>query len=151
MSRIRKYGGMALLFLAFLIAAQAGVSFFVRTHRMRGYLIAHWDRACGRPVQAGSFSMQILPIPELDVDAVTIGEDPAFGHEYFLRAEHMTARFRWLGMLRGHFEFGAMSLTRPSLILVRNAGGRWNLEGWLPPARASAAGAGLSSRPQVPA
>jgi len=28
-----------------------------------------------------------------------------------------------------------MSLTRPSLILVRNAEGRWNLQGWLPPAR----------------
>jgi AsmA-like C-terminal region/AsmA family len=86
-------------------------------------------------VQAGRFSAQILPLPELHVDAVTIGEDPAFGNEYFLRAERMTARFRWLGLLRGHFEFGTMSFTRPSLILVRNNDGRWNLEGWLPPAR----------------
>ena len=86
-------------------------------------------------MQVGRFSVQILPIPELDVDAVTIGEDPAFGNEYFLRAEHMTARLRWLGLLRGHFEFGTMSFTRPSLILVRNADGHWNLEGWLPPAR----------------
>ena len=30
-----------------------------------------------------------------------------------------------------------MSFTRPSLILVRNAQGRWNLEDWLPPANTS--------------
>lgn len=137
MIRFRKYGGIAVLLMAVILAAQAGVSLLVRTHGMREYLIAHLESAFGRPVQAGRFSVQILPIPELDVDAVTIGEDPAFGSEYFLRADQMTARFRWLGLLRGHFEFGTMSFTRPSLILVRNAAGHWNLEGWLPPARAA--------------
>lgn len=135
MIRLRKYAGIAIIALTVILSVQAGVSLLVRTGRMRGYLTAHMESAFGRPVQAGRFSVQILPIPELDVDAVTIGEDPAFGNEYFLRAEHMTARFRWLGLLRGHFEFGTMSFTRPSLILVRNSDGRWNLEGWLPPAR----------------
>jgi len=37
-------------------------------------------------------------------------------------------------LLRGHFEFGTLAFSRPSLILVRNAEGRWNLERWLPPA-----------------
>src|SRR5208282_5713465 len=136
MIRVRKYGRIALLVVALLVAVQVGVSFLVRTHRVRGYLIAHLESAFGRPVEVGRFSVGILPIPQLDVEGVTIGEDPAFGHEYFLRAEHLGASFRWLGLLRGHFEFGTMSLTRPSLILVRNAEGRWNLEGWLPPARA---------------
>ncbi|HYA62197.1 MAG TPA: AsmA family protein [Candidatus Sulfotelmatobacter sp.] len=140
MSRLRKYGGIALLILALLVAVQVGVSFLVKTHRMRGFLIAHLESAFGRPVQVGDFSIQILPMPELDMDGVTIGEDPAFGSEYFLRAERMTASFRWMGLLRGSFQFGTMSLTRPSLILVRNAAGRWNLEGWLPPAQAKSAG-----------
>jgi hypothetical protein len=151
MSRLRKYGGIALVVVALLICVQIGVSFLVRTHRMRGYLIAHLESAFGRPVQVGRFSVQILPMPELGVEAVTIGEDPAFGHEYFLRTEHMAARFRWMGLLRGQFEFGTMALTRPSLILVRNAGGRWNLEDWLPPARAVTGGVALASRPQPPA
>lgn len=149
MIRFRKYGGIAVLLMAVILAAQAGVSLLVRTHRMREYLIAHLESAFGRPVQAGRFSVQIVPIPELDVDAVTIGEDPAFGNEYFLRADQMTARFRWLGLLRGHFEFGTMSFTRPSLILVRNAAGHWNLEGWLPPARSTqgpSAGTSTQSR-----
>ena len=124
---------MALLVAVLLV--QGGVSLLVRTNRMRQYLVAHLERAFGRPVEVGRFSVQVLPLPELDVDAVTIGEDPAFGNEYFLRADHMTARLRWLGLFRGHFEFGTMSFTRPSLILVRNSEGRWNLERWLPPAR----------------
>jgi len=116
---------------------------------MREYLVAHLEGSFGRPVQVGRFSMQILPIPELDAEGVTIGEDPAFGHEYFLRAERMTARFRWLGLLGGHFEFGTMSLTKPSLILVRTAEGRWNLERWLPPAQVS--GTYAAAGPQLPA
>src|SRR5208282_2036033 len=151
MIRVRKYGRIALLVVALLVAVQVGVSFLVRTHRVRGYLIAHLESAFGRPVEVGRFSVGILPIPELDVDAVTIGEDPAFGHEYFLRAEHMAASFRWIGLLRGHFEFGTMSLTRPSLILVRNAEGRWNLEDWLPPVKAKPGDAGTFYGPQQPA
>jgi AsmA-like protein len=135
MIRLRKYGGIVVALLAAILAMQAGVSLLVRTQRGRGYMIAHLERAFGRPVQAGRFAVQILPIPEIDIDAVTIGEDPAFGNEYFLRAEHMTARFRWMGLLQGHLEFGTVSFSRPSLILVRNNGGRWNLQGWLPPAR----------------
>jgi AsmA-like protein len=148
MSRLRKYGGITLLIFALFIVAQVGVSFLVRTQGMRGYLIAHLESAFGRPVQAGEFSVQLLPMPELEVDAITIGEDPAFGHEYFLRAERMTARLRWSGLLRGHFQFGTMSLTRPSLILVRNVEGRWNLEGWLPPARAKAPSANGAANPE---
>jgi AsmA family len=135
MIRLRKYGGIVVVLLVVILALQAGVSLLLRTQRMRGYMIAHLESAFGRPVQAGRFAVQILPIPELDIDAVTIGEDPAFGNEYFLRAEHMTARLRWMGLLGGHFEFGTISFTRPSLILVRNSDGRWNLQGWLPPAR----------------
>jgi hypothetical protein len=41
-----------------------------------------------------------------------------------------------------------MSLSRPSLILVRNGSGRWNLEGWLPPARPMASAASISAAPQ---
>lgn len=140
MARIQKYGGLAVVLVVALFAVQAGVSLVVRTHRIQAYLTAHLEQAFGRPVQAGRFSVQILPVPELDAEAVTIGEDPAFGNEYFLRADEMTARLRWLGLLRGHFEFGTMSFSRPSLILVRNAEGHWNLERWLPPARPLPAG-----------
>jgi len=125
-----------------LVAVQASLSLLVKTRGVRSYLTARLEAAFGRPAQVGDFSFTLLPFPELDLEGVTIGEDPAFGHEYFLRAERMNASLGWAGLLRGHFEFGAMSLTRPSLILVHNAEGRWNLEGWLPPARGRSSGGG---------
>jgi hypothetical protein len=131
----RKWWKPALAILVSLIALQAGVSLLVRTRRVHGYLVAQLERAFGRPVEVKSFDVRILPSPQLDADSVTVGEDRAFGYEYFLRAEHMSAGLRWMGLLRGHFEFGTMSLSKPSLILVRNAEGRWNLERWLPPAK----------------
>lgn len=129
-----------MLLLVLFVAAQVIVSFALRTRRMHGYLIAHLERAFGRPVQVSEFSARILPIPRLEMDGITIGEHPAFGQEYFLRAEAMQASLRWMGLLRGKFELGTMSLTRPSLILVRSASGRWNLEDWLPPSAGRSSG-----------
>jgi hypothetical protein len=138
MNHLRNWWRPALLLLMLVVVTQAGVSLLVRTHRVHGFLTRHLERAFGRPVEVAHFSVLLLPSPQLDADRITIGEDPAFGNEYFLRAAHLTAGLRWTGLLRAHFEFGTLSLSRPSLILVRNSGGRWNLERWLPPAKASA-------------
>jgi len=137
--KIRKWRNLALAVVAVVIAGQVGVSVLVHTRRVRGYLVAHVERAFGRPVEVTQLNVGILPRLRLDAEGVSVGEDPAFGYEYFLRAEHLTASLRWTGLLRGHFEFGTLSLSRPSLILVRNAQGRWNLEQWLPPAPGNAA------------
>lgn len=120
--------------MALLVVAQIGVSLLVRTKRMHAYLTAQLEKAFGRPVEVKSFAVQLLP-PRFEADYVTVGEDPAFGSEYFLRADGLAASLRWSGFLRGHFEFGALSLSKPSLTLVRNAQGRWNLERWLPPTK----------------
>jgi hypothetical protein len=138
MNRVRKWWRAALVLVAVLVALQAGVSLLVRTGGIQAFLTKHLERAFGRPVEVAHFNVSLLPSPQLDADQVTIGEDPAFGSEYFLRAEHLSARLRWTGLLRAQFQFGTLSLSRPSLILVRNQQGRWNLERWLPPANPSA-------------
>jgi hypothetical protein len=129
---------VALAIAALLVAVQVAVSLLVHTRRVRAYLTTQLERAFGRPVEVKSFDVRLLPAPRLDAEQVTVGEDPAFGNEYFLRADNLSAALRWTGLLRGHFEFGTLSLGHPSLILVRNNQGRWNLERWLPPAKASA-------------
>jgi len=151
MARIRTYGKWIAVVVILLLFAQMGLPYVMRTRHMRAYLLAHLERSFGRPVQARDFSMQILPFPRVDVEGVSIEEDPSFGHEYFLRADRLTASVRWLGLLRGHFDFGTISLSRPSLILVRNGQGRWNLEGWLPPSAQRSAPTGLTYGPQRPA
>jgi len=136
MNGVQKFWKWALVLVALIVGVQLSVSFALRTKRMHGYLIGNLEREFGRPVQVSQFSAEFLPMPRLDMDGVTIGETPEFGHEYFLRADRMQASLGWLALLRGHLAFGTMSLTRPSLILVRNANGRWNLEDWLPPSSA---------------
>jgi hypothetical protein len=141
MQLVRKWWRLAVSIAALLIAAQIGASFLARASGVHKYLVAQLEGAFGRTVEVRHFNILLLPRPVLDAEQVSIGEDPAFGNEYFLRAEHLTGGLRWSGLLRGHFEFGTLSLSRPSLILVRNDGGEWNLERWLPPAK-STLGAG---------
>jgi AsmA family len=141
MHRVRKWWRLALSIAALVIAAQIGVSILALVRGVHSYLTAHLERAFGRTVEVRQFNILLLPSPILEAEQVSIGEDPAFGNEYFLRAERLTARLRWRGLLRGRFEFGTMSLSRSSLILVRNDEGAWNLERWLPPAK-STLGAG---------
>src|SRR5437867_5917944 len=135
MSKLRKWWKSGLAIVLAVVALQMAMSFLVRTHRVHTYLTARLERAFGRPVEVRSFDARIFPNLQLSADGVTVGEDPAFGYEYFLRAEHLSAGLRWTGLLRGRFEFGTLSFSRPSLTLVRNYQGQWNLARWLPPAK----------------
>ena len=135
MTNLRNSWKIALWVTAILVATQIAASISVRTPRVRNYFSARLEDAFGRPVQVKHFNIEILPSPRIYASGVTVGEDPAFGYEYFLRAEQLTAGLRWSGFLRGRFEFGTLSLDQPSLTLVRNSEGRWNLEDWLPPAK----------------
>ena len=98
MKTLRKWWKPALALVVLLVALQVGVSLLVRTHRVHGYLVAQLERAFGRPVEVGTFDVQILPSPRLDANNVTVGEDPGFGYEYFLRAERLSAGLRWMGV-----------------------------------------------------
>jgi hypothetical protein len=137
MSNLRNSWKLGLSVAVLLIAAQLSLSLAVRTRRVHNYLGARLESAFGRPVQVKHFNLEIFPSPRIYATGVTVGEDPAFGYEYFLRAEHLTAGLRWSGFLRGRFEFGTLSLGQPSLTLVRSREGRWNLEDWLPPPQKS--------------
>src|SRR5215471_8741143 len=137
MNAIRKWWKLAVAVTLAVVALQIGVSLLVRTHRVHAYLVAYLKRSFGRLVEVGSFGVRFVPILQLYAEGVTVGEAPSFGYEYFLRAEHLSASVRWSGLLRGHFEFGTLSFSKPSLTLVRNYQGHWNLERWLPPAKGS--------------
>lgn len=124
----------ALIFAIALVVASMGFSRALRTNSARQYLIAHLDASFGRTVEVGRFDFSLLDGARLEAHSVTVAEDPHFGNEYFLRADTLTAGLRWPALLSGHFEFGSLSLLRPSLNLVRDAQGHWNMERWLPPA-----------------
>ena len=119
----------------------------VITHtRLHRRLTARLAAAFGRPVEVGRFDFSLWTGPALEADSVVVADDPRFGHEYFLHAESLTIRFRWQSLLRGRLELGTLSLSHPSLNLVRNPDGDWNLYEWLPkPTPSAFAGATDSS------
>jgi uncharacterized protein involved in outer membrane biogenesis len=119
--------------LGILLAGTNALGSWVVQHtRIRGRLNARLRSAFGRPVEVGRYSLDLLDGPALEASSISVAEDPRFGHEYFLRADSMTIRLRWLPLLAGHLELGTLSVSRPSLNLVRISDGRWNIEGWLP-------------------
>jgi hypothetical protein len=133
--------------------ASAGISLLIRHTPLQKKITARLAAAFGRPVEVGSYNFTLLDGPTLRAQSVTFGEDPRFGHEYFLRAESVNVRLRWQGLLLGHLQLGTVSLDHPSLNLVRNSDGDWNLAEWLPkppPASSSGVVSG-SSAPGVPA
>jgi AsmA-like C-terminal region len=130
--------------LLFFWLASTGISLLITHTRLQTRITNRLENVFGRPVEVGRYDFSLWGGPTLNAESVTFAEDPRFGHEYFLRAESVTVRLRWQSLLRGHMELGTVSLVRPSLNLVRNAVGDWNLAEWLPHPPVS------SFRPTVP-
>ena len=118
--------------LIFFWIASTGISLLITHTRLQSRITGRLENVFGRPVEVGRYDFSLWGGPTLIAESVIFAEDPRFGHEYFLRAESVTVRLRWQSLLRGHMELGTVSLTRPSLNLVRNADGDWNLAEWLP-------------------
>lgn len=126
-------GTIAILAVVALVwAGDAALSLLVQHSRFRARLTTRLEAAFGRPVEVGSYAFSIWDGPVLEADSVKIGEDPRFGNEYFMRADSISVGLHWLSLLRGHVSMGTLSLDHPSLNLVRDATGEWNVEEWLP-------------------
>jgi len=128
-----------LVLVALVWAGDTAISLLVQHSRFRARLTTRLEAAFGRPVQVGSYGFSIWDGPVLEADSVKVGEDPRFGNEYFMRADSISVGLHWLSLLRGHVSMGTLSLDHPSLNLVRDAGGEWNVEEWLPRPEASGA------------
>jgi hypothetical protein len=84
----------------------------------------------GRPVHFDRLSLTLLPIPGFTLENFVVDEDPVFGSEPVLRADEVRVTLR-VSSLWQHAEFSKISLTDPSVNLVRAPNGHWNIEGIL--------------------
>jgi len=141
--RKRNWLRLVVIVAVSVFAAGAVFSRALQTGAARRYLITRLAASFGRPVEVARFDFSLLDGARLEAHSVTVAEDPSFGNEYFLRAETLTAGLRWGALFSGRFEFGSLSLLRPSLNLVRDADGHWNIERWLPPAQPGASRPGF--------
>ena len=112
--------GVLLLLALFLVRPGA--------NRLRARIVGSISLAVGRQVEVSSVHVRLLPRPGFDLENFVVHEDPAFGAEPVLRAAEVTASLRLISLLYGRLEIARLSLTEPSLNLVRNREGHWNLE-----------------------
>jgi AsmA family/AsmA-like C-terminal region len=96
--------------------------------KLRSRLVRSLTIALGRQVDVGSVTVRLLPLPSFDLQNVTVHEDPSFSAEPMVRSQDVTAILRISSLLRGRLEISRLSFSEPSLNLVRNNQGHWNLE-----------------------
>ncbi len=83
--------------------------------------------ALGRRVTLDNVSLHFLPRPGFDLEGLVIYDDPVFSAEPMIRAQEVSAAIRFYSLFRGRLEIATLSATEPSINLVRNHEGRWNL------------------------
>ncbi len=103
----------------------------ISVNRLQRRIARSIGDSLGRPVHLDRVTLNLLPLPGFTLENFVVAEDPAFGAEPVIRANTVTARLRIRSLWRRQVEFSNISLTDPSVNLVRNAQGKWNLEGIL--------------------
>ena len=82
----------------------------------------------GRRVEVAAVHIRFLPRPGLELENLTIHDNPEFGAEPLLRSSDVAAWLRVISLLRGRIEISSLSLSDASLNLSRNSQGKWNFE-----------------------
>jgi AsmA protein len=103
----------------------------VNVNRLRRRIAASMSASLGRPVHMDSVRLNLLPVPGFTLENLVVSEDPAFGYEPTIRANTVQVTLRPSSLWRRQVEFSNIRFIDPSLNLVRNADGRWNLESLL--------------------
>ena len=112
-----------------VIAALVLILFLFRpgVYKLRIRIAGSIGSALGRRVVIDNVSLHFLPRPGFDLEGLVIYDDPAFSAEPMIRAQEVSAAIRFRSLLRGRLEIATLSANEPSVNLVRNDDGRWNL------------------------
>jgi hypothetical protein len=117
----RVIGSTALLLLAlFLVRPQSGL-----LHRK---VAESLSMELGRRIEIGAVHIRFLPRPGLELENLTIYDNPEFGAEPLLRSPDVSAWLRVSSLLRRRIEISSLDLNDASLNLSRNSEGKWNFE-----------------------
>jgi hypothetical protein len=100
-------------------------------YHLRTRIASSIGSALGRRVSIDNVHLRLLPRPGFDLEGLVIDDDPAFSAEPMIRAQEVSAAIRLRSLLRGRLEIANLSANEPSINLVRNEQGRWNLSSLL--------------------
>jgi hypothetical protein len=123
----------ATAFLA-LVAALALLPPYINGERYRHRIAEAMSQGLGRPVHIDTVSFHLLPTVGITLGGLVVDENPAFGNEPVIRANVVEATLRLSSLWRRQIEISRLSFgvdangSGPSVNIVRNAEGRWNLQ-----------------------
>jgi AsmA protein len=87
---------------------------------------AQLTEALGRPVSIGNLALSIWH-GGVEASDVSIGEDPAFGKEPFLRAKGLVVGVDLLPLIFSKaVHVNSLTIQEPKVMLLKNAAGKWN-------------------------
>lgn len=118
----------AMVFLLLLLALTPPL---LNVGRLQRRILTSMSESLGRPVHLDSVQLHLLPMPGFTLTNLVVSEDPTFGDEPTIRANIVEARLRISSLWKRRVEFSRVKFVSPSVNLVRNGNGRWNIEGVL--------------------
>lgn len=109
----------------------------LNVNRLRLRIASGMSATLGRPVHMDKVSVHLVPVPGFTLENLVVSEDPAFGDEPVIRAMKVELTLRLSSLWRRHVEISSIRFevddhgSAPSLNLVRNARGEWNVQSLL--------------------
>ena len=100
-------------------------------NRLQHRIAASMSASLGRPVHLDRVRLHLLPVPGFTLENLVVSEEPAFGAEPVIRANTVEVRLRPSSLWRRQVEFSSIRFVEPSLNLVRNVQGEWNVQSLL--------------------
>lgn len=120
---LKRILGIAIvLVLALGIAAP-----FIKGDRYREQIQQALERGLKRKVDIGKVTFNLFTGPGFTVSDVVIYDDPTFGLEPLAHMLALDARVSLMSLFTGQLEFGAIRFVSPSVNLVKQESGTWNL------------------------
>jgi AsmA protein len=103
----------------------------LNVNRLKRRIATSISASLGRPVELDGVTLHLLPVPGFTLQNFVVSEDPAFGAEPIIRANSVDVTLRPSSLWRRQVEISSMTFETPSLNLVRNRAGLWNVQSLL--------------------
>jgi AsmA protein len=103
----------------------------LNVNRLKRRIATSISASLGRPVELDGVTLHLLPLPGFTLQNFVVSEDPAFGSEPIIRANSVDVTLRPSSLWRRQVEIASMTFEVPSLNLVRNRAGVWNVQNLL--------------------
>jgi len=139
-----RIAAMLAIAVSALLATAAGGRLVLA--RVQPAIVAGLESTLRRSVQLDRVSLGLGGGPGLHVSGLRIGEDPAFGKQSFAEVSDAAIHLDATALLRGRL-VGSLQFDQPTVRLVRDQQGHWNVAG-LGGARLDRSGTAAEALPQ---